>query len=388
MIVVSLLLFLALVHGVTAEETCSFSSVWRSYYGGSGTTAYSVATDSSGNVYVTDPGSNRIQKYSSDGEIISYWDGGTRGTENEHFSSPAGIAVDSSGNVYIADRKNHTIQKLSSRGFLDTWGSEGTGERQFSSPAGLAADSSGNVYVADTGNNRIQKLHSTGTFMMTWGAYGTADGQFNAPMGVTVDSSGHVYVADSGNKRIQKFTGDGTFLAKWGSEGTGEGQFSAPTGITADSWGNVYVADLTSRVQKFSPTGEYFTTCNASGSTYDVAVDPSGSIYILWKSGPHWQIGRYETGNPASLATSTPAVHTTFSAFAEQTTTRVTPATSLTTAPATSPATNVTPAPSSTTDYDTRTHEPGEQRAEQGRIIEEQGNILDQFIRFFRNLLG
>jgi hypothetical protein len=220
-------------------------------------------------------------------------------------------------------------------------------------------------------------------------------------MDVTVDSSGHVYVADTGNKRIQKFSPDGTFLVNWGTSGTGEGQFSTPTGIAVDSKGNVYVADLTSRVQKFNPAGEFLTTCDTGATTNDVAVDPSGTIYALWQSGPHWKIGKYGTRDSTSLAASTPGVHTTFSVFVEQTKPRVTPTTSLMTALPTSPATIATPTMTPTTlvtivsptltptlDPDAKIAEPGEQPAEKERILEEQGNILDQITAFLGKLLG
>ena len=66
------------------------------------------------------------------------------------------IAVDSIGNVYVADTANNRIQKFDSNGKLITkWGTEGSGQGQFKRPKG-SVDDNGNVYVADTGDNRIQ----------------------------------------------------------------------------------------------------------------------------------------------------------------------------------------------------------------------------------------
>jgi DNA-binding beta-propeller fold protein YncE len=65
-----------------------------------------------------------------------------------YFYTPIGIAVDPSGNVYVADTGSDRIQKFDSNGnFLAKWGSFGTGDGQFHSPYGVAVDSSGNVYV-------------------------------------------------------------------------------------------------------------------------------------------------------------------------------------------------------------------------------------------------
>jgi len=178
---------------------------------------------------------------------------GSSGSGDGQFSNPQGVAVDSSGDVYVTDEGNDRIQKFTSDGkFITTWGSSGSGDGQFSAPQGASVDSSGNVYVADDGNDRIQKFTSDGKFITTWGSNGRGDGQFSRPEGVAVDSSGNVYVADYNNDRIQKFTSDGKFITTWGSSGSGEGQFSGPGGVAVDSSGNVYVSEfIIDRIQMF-----------------------------------------------------------------------------------------------------------------------------------------
>ncbi|MDD5023840.1 MAG: 6-bladed beta-propeller, partial [Methanoregula sp.] len=278
------------------------------------------AVDSSGNVYVTDSGNVRIQKFNSSGAFLTMWAGnggdyfedpwgiavdpsnnvfvsdgeielagmlhneevnqadphqilkfnstggylakyGAFGQGDGQFYGPKGVVADLSGNIYIADSMNNRIQKLSSTGtFLAKWGSLGTGNGQFSNPSGVAADVSGNIYVTDTGNNRIQKFSSDGKFMGIIGSGGSGDGEFLSPNDIVTDSSGNIYVADTGNNRIQKFSSQGPFLAKWGTNGTGDGQFMAPAGIATDLSGNVYVADTgNNRIQKFSSSGTFLT---------------------------------------------------------------------------------------------------------------------------------
>ncbi len=154
---------------------------------------------------------------------------GSLGTGNGNFTLPTRAATDSSGNVYVSDTGNHRIQKFNSSGtFITKWGATllglpvaGIGDGEFNLPSGVATDSSSNVYVVDTNNNRIQKFSSSGGFLTKWGSVGTGNGQFTLPSGVATDSSDNVYVADTSNNRIQKFSSSGSFITAWGARHRG-----------------------------------------------------------------------------------------------------------------------------------------------------------------------
>ncbi len=240
------------------SSTGTYLTQWSSMY------PLGVAVDSTGNVYVADWVGCNIKKYSSIGTLITQWgqfgvyySGGGNG----YFQDPDAIAIDSSGNVYVTDWGNSRVQKFTGDGtYITQWGLPGTGNGQFDGPAGIAVDGSGNVYVAESGNQRIQKFSSTGAYITQWGSQGNGNGQFSFPtpigvIGMAVDSSGNVYVADPGNSRIQVFTGTGTYITQFGSNGSTDGKFYyGPYGIAIDSTGNLYAADtLNYRVQKFGP---------------------------------------------------------------------------------------------------------------------------------------
>ena len=312
--VLTMVLLLVLVQGVFGDESCTFVKTWP-YVGGFGSIPPDVSLDSSGAVYVTVPDTGRVQRYSPEGELTTYWE--LNDKESGTTVVPAGIVVDASHRVFVTDRKNSTILILTTFK-KELWGREGTGNGEFDRPAGIAVDSSGTLYVADTCNNRIQKIHSGGNYLLQWGSYGTARGAFNAPGSIAIDAQDHVYVTDVGNSRIQKFSSSGTALAEWGSRGTGAGQFLTPSGVAADKWGNVYVADQTARVQKFSPTGDYFSTCNTRGTVHDVAISPSGEVYVVMQSGSSWEIGVYRF--TSALAGDTPVKRRTFDIVVPQTT--------------------------------------------------------------------
>ncbi|MFZ2170151.1 MAG: SBBP repeat-containing protein, partial [Methylococcaceae bacterium] len=70
--------------------------------------------------------------------FVTKWGG--PGTLNGLFNWPNGIAVDSSGNVYVTDSGNNRIQKFNSKGgFITKWATPVP-------PVGIAADLSGNLY--------------------------------------------------------------------------------------------------------------------------------------------------------------------------------------------------------------------------------------------------
>ena len=273
-----------------------------------------------GDIYVTDGFPDRtsgiVQKFNSSGVFQTAW-GTAPGSGNGQFINGAGgVAVDSAGNVYVTDLGNHRVEKFTPAGsFISSWGSSGTGNGQFSAPEGIAIDLTDNVYVADTGNHRVQKFNTSGTFVTKWGTNGTGDGQFDTPWGVSVDGLGDVYVADTNNNRIQKFSPTGTFISSCGTSGTGNGEFAGPQDLGADSTGNYYVADTgNDRVQKFgagaaSPVANAGTdqTVECAGATTSVTLDGTASTPGTGSINSYsWAEGATSLGTGSTLMTSLP----------------------------------------------------------------------------------
>lgn len=265
-----------------------------------------IAVDSTGNVYVHD-GSNRIQKFTSNGAFITKWEG--QGKEPNYTT---GIAFDRDGNVIAS--VYHRIQKFSSDGTLiEEWGTRGEGDGEFVGIDDIAVDNSGNIYVADGSDwlpylvnykdiARIQIFTPDGRFVTKWGRYGSfsddlqgwlngieidsagnvfvgsgnnikeysASGQYHNDWGggresgffhefstledISVDKAGYIYTVDSGDSdNIKKFTSEGTRISSFGKYGTGNGEFNHPCSIAVDHDGNIYVADTGNhRIQKFT----------------------------------------------------------------------------------------------------------------------------------------
>jgi DNA-binding beta-propeller fold protein YncE len=208
-----------------------------------------LAFDAQGNLYVTDMGNVRVQKFDKDGNFLAKW--GSQGTGDGQFTRPFDLALDPQGNVYVIDDRSTPkgrIQKFDGNSnFLARFG-----EGLFADPGLIAVDKQGNIYVPDVARGTILKLDNNGELLATWGSSGTEEGQFQGPLGIELDGQDNIYIVDSRNGRIQVLDSNGNFLSQWGATGNDDGEFRDPYGIRVDGEGNVYVSDqFNNRIQKF-----------------------------------------------------------------------------------------------------------------------------------------
>ena len=279
-----------------------------------------VTVDSRGNLYIADQNHNRIRKVDSETGIIStvagngmYGYSGDDGPANSaSLKVPYSVAVDSSGNLFIADQDNHRIRRVDYKtGIITTVAS-------VNSPAGIAVDSGGNLYIADGSNNRIRKVDRGTGIITTVAGNGTRGfsgdngaataASLNFPNAVALDSSNNLYIVDGGNYRIRKMdhvtgiistvAGNGT-RGFSGDNGTAtSASLNSPYGVTIDSNGSLYFADLSaSRIRKVDSGTGIITTVAGNGIQgyggdngaataasfdypRDVTADSSGNLYI------------------------------------------------------------------------------------------------------------
>ena len=243
-----------------------------------------LAVDSEDNIYVTDLGNSRVQKFDEQGTYVRSW--GSQGSGPGEFSHPSGIAV-IDDYVFVVDRALDTVQKFDNLGnFVMQWGGFGSGNGEFRSPNGIAISDDKFVYVVDTGNNRIQKFTLDGEYVSGFGQSGKRAGNFISPIDVAVDSEGKLFVTDPGNNRINVYNDDGKFLRTLDSS---VGGFKiSPRGIVVDESDNIYIGDQrNNRIIQFNQYGFslsiFGVTGNSEGqfqSPKDVTVDNNGFLYV------------------------------------------------------------------------------------------------------------
>jgi DNA-binding beta-propeller fold protein YncE len=164
-----------------------------------------IAIDAEDNLYVTDTGNKRIQKFTPEGQFLQAWGGG--GIIPGTFEEPVGIDIDEQGNIYVADTWNRRIQKFDADfNPITEWEVSGWESESVVNKPYLVTDRQGRVFISDPEGYRIIAYDGeTGEAIVTWGQYGQDLASFQLPTGVAVDGEGHLLVADSDNNRIMKF---------------------------------------------------------------------------------------------------------------------------------------------------------------------------------------
>jgi hypothetical protein len=242
-------------------------------------------------------------------EVIEGWE---QMPEGWSFVEVAGVACDSRDRVYVFNRGAHPIIVFDKEGrFLNAWG-----EGEFVGPHGIFIDRNDHLWLADDKDHTVHKYSADGKRLMTLGQSGKpadtgykigvspvlrAAGPFHRVTNVAVLPDGDMYIADGyGNARVHKYSKEGKLLFSWGEPGRGPGQFILPHGIGVDSAGLVYVCDReNSRVQIFTPEGEYLREWTFLNRPYDIFIDEQDMMHIAEGGFHNYMMKRSEGPLPA-----------------------------------------------------------------------------------------
>lgn len=203
----------------------------------------------------------------SDGSVEELLRFGGKGTGAGKFTDNRVVAVDAAGKIYSADYTGGRIQVFDAEGnFLTQWNVAG-----LTSISDLAAGRDGTVYIAD-GRGVRSFNGQTGKELRSI--------KLSTPRGVHVGADGRIYIAARNSivitdkdLKIQKD------LNKAAEDASARLGFEK---IAVDGNGNIYAfvrpeGDLV----KFSREGKFLTRIKTDvRSPQDIAIDPSGNIYL------------------------------------------------------------------------------------------------------------
>lgn len=164
-----------------------------------GDTAYRVAVDLKGAVYVTDPMANMVYKFNSNGHLVRNYRG---------INRPFGIALNSDGNLLVS---GYSKTKFSTFVINPDTGAMKPDDIGIGMPAGMVVDAQGNIITIDkSGSSAIRIYDKDGKLLNTFGPFGgIVDGtetvgsssytktrhSIQAPTGIVFDPvSGEIYI--------------------------------------------------------------------------------------------------------------------------------------------------------------------------------------------------
>jgi mucin-19 len=294
----------------------------------SGVNPGAVASDSQGNIYFVDFGTYEVRKISPSGSVTTVAGNGVEGFSGDggpaisaQLLSPWSVAVDSSGNVFIGDWSR--IRMVNSAGVINTIAGTGTGG--FSGDGGpaalaqlgiglpLAIDSANNLFIADYGNNRIRMVNPAGIISTVAGngmAADSGDGgpatsaQVASPWSVAVDRSENLYIGDLGI-RVVDSSGNINKLGPAASPLP-----NSPSGIATDPTGDIWITgsssvqEITRGVPPSPSISSISPSSAAQGATFSATISGShlsGAAAVVFSG-----VGVTATINPGGTDSSIP----------------------------------------------------------------------------------
>jgi len=208
-----------------APASANLSHAFSTNITGSGASTLSGPTDvevdqESHDIYVTDPGNRRVEKFNEKGEFLFMFGKGVNKT-----------AVEIPGRTSEED----ICPATGHPGDVCQEGTSASSTGAFESPYYLAVDNSGgpstgDVYVGDTGDNLVSKFDASGQIITSWGASGQMDGTNGIDPAVG-GPNGTLYVTSG--YYVNAYNQDGT-------PGEGGGQICGTPWLKADAAGDLY----------------------------------------------------------------------------------------------------------------------------------------------------
>ena len=303
------------------------------------------------------------------------------GVSKNSLAGPNGIAVDTSGNLYVADPGNCRVLEYNTplsngtaaslvfgQGGIFTTDGCGGGADGLNFPFSVALDPAGDVYIADTANSRVLEYNTPLTVTATPGSGDTtADLVFGQgdmitssgcnfdtggtiptandlcfPYGAAVDGGFNLYIADKANSRVLEY----------------DDPLAIPTATptaTATSTAATATATPTATTTATETATATATSTVTATTTRTATATPTATSTATGTPTPTATSTATATATPTTTATATQTATSTLTPTATRTSTATSTATSTQTATETTTATATPTATDTATATDTPT---------------------------------
>lgn len=113
---------------------------------------------------------------------------GSVGSKEGEFYDPTNITLGPEGDVYVTDTGNFRVQRFTPEGkFVRTYGQLGDAVGDFARPKGIALDRTGLLYVSDAAFDNVQVFDNSGRLLVFFGGPGDDRENMNLPAAITID---------------------------------------------------------------------------------------------------------------------------------------------------------------------------------------------------------
>jgi hypothetical protein len=167
-----------------------------------------IATDSVGNVYITDTGSRFVHKFGPLGKpLLSF--------QEDPLKHPQCIAVDSGGAIYVTDPVRSSVFVCLPSGERDRYREirlRARAKKENVLGVGVADD--GLIYVLDANAGKVTAFNNRFRTALSWQPREDSGGSRELSGGIAIGPDTSVYVADPSHSRIMRFTRDGRYLSE------------------------------------------------------------------------------------------------------------------------------------------------------------------------------
>jgi hypothetical protein len=179
-----------------------------------------VTINPQGWMYVTDVARNLVLRLKGDGSTsISV---GGYGWTSTTFDKPTGLTTDGL-NLYVSDYGNHRLQRFDSNlNFISSFATRDTSfvEARFGYPLGVALSRLGDLFVLDGDNLRVVKFAGDVRYERSFGDIDDQRSRLRSPLKILVGPNDHVFVLEP--DRLLEFDYFGHYLRTIGENNFAE----------------------------------------------------------------------------------------------------------------------------------------------------------------------
>ena len=236
-----------------------------------------IAVNELGEIYISDRGLNIILKLSQNLEILSYQGGIGNGPGD--FNRPSGIDHDAAMNLYVADPGNQRIQildrNLRPAKTLDAYFEKDGSSRKYNLPEDVAIDFEGNIWVAD--DDRVLKINPFNELNLELSYSSIVGLDIGKAVSVAATGTGIIAIGDSGNRKIYVVSSYGNLISEFQT-----GPISSVTWegkdiiwISSQEMGTISAYDI------YGNRRFVFSDQNPGSRPVSIAIDNQGEMIVV-----------------------------------------------------------------------------------------------------------